>query len=1124
MLEKQLSYWKNQLFGLGLLELPTDKPRPKQLSYRSAKETFQLSPALTKDLKTVSQKQNASLFMILLAALLVLLHRYSGQDDIVVGTAITDHNDQGAENPTGLFVNMLALRTDLSGTLSFYQLLSRVQEVCLSAYAHQDLPFEKLVEQLQVPQNTNRHPLFQIMLVLQDSALPGLQLPDLVVNNFTSGNEMTGFDIAILLAEDANGLTANLEYSTDLFNAETIVRLVGHFKILLAAVVEHPEAAIAHLPLLTASELQQLLIDWNATQTDYPKNKCVHQLFEEQVARTPDAIALVYAEQQLSYQMLNAQANQLAHYLQTAGVKVDTLVLICMERSVGLVVGLLAILKAGGAYVPMDPNYPRDALTFMLEDINAPVLLTHSSLLAQLPAYSGQCFCLDNCRDEINRESAENLGCNTTAENLAYVIYTSGSTGRPKGVAICHYNIARLLLNTDYVHFDDQQTFLLLAPITFDASTFEIWGSLLHGARCVIYAERIPSLHGLETIIQQQKISILWLTAALFNAVIDEKPQILRSVAQILTGGEALSVAHIQRAVKLLPDSQLINGYGPTESTTFACCYPIPKTIPPLATSIPIGYPIANTRIYILDRHLQPVPIGVSGEIHIGGDGLARDYLNRPELTAEKFIADPFCEYGQARLYKTGDLARYLPDGAIEFLGRTDYQIKLRGFRIEPGEIEYVLGQHPDINGAIVIVRDDSSGYKHLVAYLTYSQDKLPNINALRLFLTRKLPKYMVPTAFVLLDKLPLTPNGKVNRAALPAPELIHTAFDPSYVASHTPMEAMLVAMWCGILKINSIGIEDDFFALGGHSLLAIVLSTKIEAKIGKLVPVEWIYQYPTISQLADILTQPIGSDSKKIDSIITGFQIDGTQPPLFWGLHGGPVVPMILEHLGANQPLYLLNHQALDGVEAKHVTILEIANYYLQNIQKIDPDGPYYLGGFSIGGTIIYEIARQLCAQGKHVALLFILDPSGIGYDDTDEDYLKQKITLSNEYKNLKRAGSMAYFKNHVRKQLLPIIIKTYFSLNIALPARFHWFYMLSIYRSANQGYQHRFVQDGMENAIIVHTSHREMDDWIAVFNGIVRIYRIDCWHMELLELPYRLTWLKILSQVIKEANDKPL
>ncbi len=789
-----------------------------------------------------------------------------------------------------------------------------------------------------------------------------------------------------------------IEYSTDLFNAETITRLAGHFQTLLEAIVENPETTIAELPLLTAPERHQLLVEWNATKTGYPKDKCIHQLFEEQSARTPDAIALVFENQQLSYHTLNAKANQLAHYLKTASVQPDKLVAICMDRSIDLVIGLLAILKAGGAYVPLDPTYPRERLAFMLEDTKAQVLLTHSSLAGQLPGYSGQLVCLDSCWIELNPEDIDNPCCNTSSSNLAYVMYTSGSTGTPKGVEVCHYNIARLLLNNTYARIDNQQNFLLSAPIAFDASTFEVWGGLLHGARCVIYPERVLTLNGLERIIEQQKISILWLTAALFNAVIDEKPQILSAVGQVLTGGEALSTGHIRRALKQLPDSQLINGYGPTESTTFACCYPIPKTIAHQAISIPIGYPIANTQVYILDKHLQPVPIGVAGELHIGGDGLARGYLNRPEMTAEKFIRHPFSTNPLDRLYKTGDLARYQSDGAIEFLGRLDHQIKLRGFRIELGEIESVLGHYPGINEVVVTVREDQSGNKRLVTYLTHSQEEPPNVNAIRLFLKEKLPEYMVPSAFVFLDKFPLTPNGKIDRKALPAPDQTRTEIEQAYVAPCSPVQEMLAAIWREVLNVDRIGIHDNFFDLGGHSLLVIVVCTKVEAKIGKPVPVELIFEFPTVVSLANALEKYVNIASKNFNPLITAFQVQGTQPPFFW-IYGGKVVPLILEQMGANQPFYLLNHQAMDGNRAQYLTIPEMADYYLQNILKIDSEGPYYLGGYSIGGMIIYELARQLCEQGKTVALLFILDPTSISNDKKEQELPKKKFNLRCEY-----------------------------------------------------------------------------------------------------------------------------
>ncbi len=1103
VLEKQLSYWKNQLADLTVLELPTDKHRPMQLSYRGAQETFQLSAVLTQGLKTLSQQRNVTLFMTLLAAFQVLLHRYSGQEDIVVGTAIAGRNQRELENLIGFFVNTLVLRTDLSDTPSFDQLLSRVREVCLSAYAHQDLPFEKLVAELQVQRDMSRHPLFQVMLVLQPRQLQAMQLPGLTTSSRDVTNETAKFDLTLSLVEHSDGLTGTIEYSTDLFNVETITRLAGHFQTLLEAVIEQPETSIAQLPLLTAQERYQLLVKWNATQTDYPKDKCIHQLFEEQAARTPDAIALVFENQQLSYQALNAKANQLAHYLQTVGVKPDTLVAIFMERSFDMVIGLLAILKAGGAYVPLDSTYPRERLAFMLEDTKTQVLLTHFSLAGQLPIFSGLLVCLDTCWIDLIKESTANLPCHTLSNNLAYIMYTSGSTGAPKGVEICHYNIARLLFNNPYARFDNKQNFLLAAPIAFDASTFELWGGLLHGSRCIIYPDRVPTFNDLEKIIKEENVSILWLTASLFNAVIDEKPHLLGTVAQILTGGEALSTGHIQHALKLLPDSQIINGYGPTESTTFACCYPIPKTFASQAASIPIGRPIANTQIYLLDKHLQPVPIGVSGEIHIGGDGLARGYLNRPELTAEKFIADPFSDDSCSRLYKTGDLARYQPDGTIEFLGRIDHQVKLRGFRIELGEIEAVLETYPGINTAVATVREDLPGDKRLIAYLAHSQLEQSNIDALRLFLKEQLPDYMVPSAFVFLDELPLTPSGKLDRKALPAPDQTRSDFEQAYVAASSSIEEVLVTIWREVLNIDRIGVHDNFFELGGHSLLILVLCTKIEAKIGKSIPMSWVFQFPTISQLAVILKQDILVKDQKSDPIITAFQINSTLPPLFWGMSLGRDVSTKITNLNSNKSLFLLHHQSLDGNAAKHISIPDMASYYLQSILQINPDGPYYLGGFSIGGLIMYEIACQLCRQGKKVALLFLLDPSSLGGDENEEGcttFAKACISFANE------------------RILFPLTVKLTVYLG-EIPRRFHWRYISGIYTNAIRCYQPEHPLQGIENTIMVHTKNRKMQDWTGVFNGKIKTYSVDCNHHALLDdSHYNTIWLNILKQTLKE------
>ncbi len=1104
MLKKQLVYWKTQLADLNVLELPTDKQRPMQLSYRGSGQTIHLSAALTQGLKTLSQKHNVTLFMTLLAAFQVLLHRYSAQDDIVVGTAIAGRNREELDNLIGFFVNTLVLRTDLSGTPSFVQLLSRVRDVCLNAYEHQDLPFEKLVAELQLQRDLSRNPLFQVMLVLQPRQLQAMQLPGLTISSLPLSNETAKFDLTLSLVENSEGLTGTLEYNTDLFNAETITRLIGHFQTLLEAVVEQPETSIAQLPVLTPIERHQLLVEWNATQTDYPKDKCIHQLFEEQAARTPDAIALVFEEQHLSYRALNAKANQLAHYLQKLGVKPDTLVAICIERSLDMVVCLLAILKAGGAYVPLDPTYPRERLAFMLDDTKTQILLTHSALTGQLPIFSGLLVCLDTCWVDLSLESTGNLRCHTLSNNLAYVMYTSGSTGVPKGVEICHYNIARLLFNNPYARFDNKQNFLLAAPIAFDAATFELWGGLLHGSRCIIYPDRIPTFNDLEKIIKDENVSILWLTASFFNAVIDEKPHILSSVAQILTGGEALSTSHIQQTLKLLPDSQIINGYGPTESTTFACCYPIPKTIASDVTSIPIGRPIANTQIYLLDKHLQPVPIGVSGEIHIGGDGLARAYLNRPELTAEKFIAHPFSDDSGSRLYKTGDLARYQLDGNIEFLGRIDHQVKLRGLRIELGEIEAILESYPGINKVIVIVREDQLGDKRLIAYLTHTQLEPSNVDALRLFLKQKLPEYMMPSAFVFLDKLPLTPNGKLDRKALPAQDQTRPEFEQAYFPPSSPVEEMLVAIWREVLAIDKIGVHDNFFELGGHSLLILVLCTKIEANIGKSIPMSWVFRFPTISQLAVNLKLDIHVKDQKLDPIVTAFQRDSTLPPLFWAMSLESDASTILKHLNSNHSFYLLNHQSLDGITAKYTTIPDIARFYLKEILQINPDGPYYLFGYSIGGMIMYEIASQLCSQGKKVGLLFLLDPTSIVFDENDERYItKEKVTFFEKLQlKLKNEGYMLFTKiciYHAKYRMMLLALK--FSIYLGkIPHRFHVNYVYQVYIAAAKHYRPEHPQKGIENTVMVHTKNRNMQDWISFFNGTINIYSIDCKHEALL------------------------
>jgi amino acid adenylation domain-containing protein len=717
VLENQLSYWRKQLDGISVLQLPTDRPRPAAQTFQGSRQTFVISASVTDALNVLSQREGVTLFMTLLAAFQTLLYRYTGQDDIVVGSPIANRNRTEIEGIIGFFVNSLAMRTHLSGNPSFRELLGRVREVAWVNYAHQDLPFEKLVEELQPERDLSQNPIFQVMLALLNTPPAALKLPGLTISPLDTDLTLTRFDMEFHLWEKPDGISGFLLYNIDLFDASTISRMMGHYETLLKGIVANPEQRISDLPLLTEAERQQLHMELNDTHTDYPRDYSIHELFEDRVDRNPDAIAVVFGDQKLTYRELNYRANQLAHYLKKCGVDPDVLVGLFMERSVEMVVGLLGILKAGGAYVPLDLEYPKDRLAFMLADAEVPVLLTQERLVKGLPAHRARVVCLNSEWEAICKESQANLPSSTTAENLAYVNYTSGSTGKPKGICIPHRAVNRLVFNTNYVKLTPSDRVAQASNCSFDAATFEIWGALLQGARLVGITKDVMLLPGVFAAqIRDQEISALFLTTALFNQLAQEVPGAFQSVRHLLFGGEAVDPRWVREVLNHDPPERLLHVYGPTESTTFASWQMIER-VAEGATTVPIGSPIANTKLYVLDRHFNLVPIGVPGELYIGGDGLARNYLNRAELTAEKFIPNPFSEEPGGRLYKTGDLVRHLADGSIEFLGRLDQQVKLRGFRIELGEIEAVLGQHPAVRDTVILAREDVLGDKRLVAW-----------------------------------------------------------------------------------------------------------------------------------------------------------------------------------------------------------------------------------------------------------------------------------------------------------------------------------------------------------------------------------------------------------------------
>ncbi|MCP4701299.1 MAG: amino acid adenylation domain-containing protein, partial [Gammaproteobacteria bacterium] len=845
-LETQRSYWIQQLAKLPPLNLPTDRTHPPVQSFRGARHAFKFSRRLTAALNELSRQSGASLFMTLLAGFAVLLSRYSNQDDVAIGSPIACRNHKEIEALIGFFVNTLVFRVDLSENPDFRKLLGRVRKLAFDAYANQDLPFEQLVEELHPQRDLTRNPLVQAVFAFQNTpAPPRLLLRGLRISPLELDNETVRLDLEVHLWEIEGELRGHIDYCTDLFDAGTVARMAEHFRNLLEGAAADPERRIWELPLLSATERRRLLAEWNNTDAEYPRNKCIHQLFEAQAERSPDATAAVFQQQSLTYRELNARASQLAHFLRGQGVGPEVLAGICMERSLDMIVGVLGILKAGGAYVPLDPAYPKERLAFMQEDSQVSVLLTQKSLTKRLSSQRVQIICIDTEEKRIFRERADNPVSSVSAKNQAYVIYTSGSTGRPKGVSLMHQGLCNLAMAQIRL-FDVQPDSRLLqfASLSFDASIWEIVMALCSGARlCMGSADALLPGPNLLRLLEKQGVTHVMLPPSALAVLPCHHP--LPALRTIVVGGEACSP---ELAASWSEDRRFFNAYGPTESTVCAVAGEYVKG----SGKLSIGRPIANTRVYILDAHLQPVPVGVSGELHIGGVGLARGYLNRPELTEEKFISNPFDEEPGARLYKTGDLARYLPDGRIEFLGRMDNQVKIRGFRIESGEIETMLALHPDVREAVAVVREDTANDKRLVAYVVPDREREIAADMLRDFLKQKLPAYMIPSSFAVLEAFPLTPNGKIDRKALPVPEGPQRA----YVMPQTELEQIIAVVWQEVLSVDKAGIHDNFFDLGGHSLLIARTQARLQDRLAMKIPMVDLFKHPSIHALARHLSR----------------------------------------------------------------------------------------------------------------------------------------------------------------------------------------------------------------------------------------------------------------------------
>ncbi|NNB98210.1 non-ribosomal peptide synthase/polyketide synthase, partial [Corallococcus exiguus] len=877
-LETQLAYWKEKLSGApAALDLPTDRPRPPVQSHRGAAVDMRVPAQLSDALKTLAQREGATPFMLLLAAWQVLLSRYSTQDDISVGTPIAGRTQAETEGLIGFFVNTLVLRAHVQPQATFRQLLAQVRGTTLAAYEHQHVPFEKLVETLQPVRDLSRSALFQAMFSLQNTPMEALRVPGLSFEQLPLESNSAKFDLTLTMQDSPQGFVGVLEYSSDLFDASTMQRLVGHMGVLLEAIAAQPDTTLAGLPLLTAPERQRLLVDWNGPSAEFPRDLCIHDAFSAQSLRTPDALAVVCRDEQLTFRELDTRANQLAHRLVKLGVGADVRVVLCVERSVEALVGILGTLKAGGAYVPIDPSYPRDWLAHVLQDTGAPVVLTQQRLRDSLPPHSAHTLCLDSDSADFALESQDAPVTSVTPEHLAYIIYTSGSTGRPKGVMIQHRSVLNLRVAlAATVHADARpgERVSVNAPLSFDASVKQLIQVLDGHTLCIVPDEARADVGELVNRIEKDALDVLDCSPAHLRLLVDEGLLERKAIPhRVLVGGEAVDPAtwrHLAQA----PRPRVFNVYGPTECTVDATACAFDASPTPT-----IGRPLPNVRVYVLDRTLRPVPIGVAGELFIGGEGVARGYLNRPELTADRFIPDAFSSTPGARLYRTGDVVRWRADGMLDYLGRADFQVKIRGFRIELGEVEAALLKHPQVHAAVVLAREDVPGDKRLVAYVVPPEgtESAPTPEALKDWLKQLLPEHMRPSALLVLEALPLNTNGKVDRKALPAPQ--GTALASTYVAPRTPTEEQLAALFTQVLRVERVGIHDDFFALGGHSLLATQLVSRIRATFRAELPLRALFEAPTVATLAERLQSQ--TPSLRLPPL-TRTQSDGPQPLSF--------------------------------------------------------------------------------------------------------------------------------------------------------------------------------------------------------------------------------------------------
>jgi aspartate racemase len=1100
---------------------------------RYGKQSFVIPRTLTRELEELSRNEGVTVFETLLTAFKILLHRYSPCDQFE--TPVGPSNTHRTEIPIECFDDTPTLLGDPLRKWTFLELLSRLSSRPVEPSENQGAALIRPVPASRLNAGFNNSSRLHVAFARQTESGQ-----DLHVFGFgDTFEEVTGvedeFDLSLSAWKALAHVKGGLGYRTGVFADDTIRRLLGHFMTLLQGIVKNPTQHISRLPLLTEAEVHQQLFEWNDSQKDLLQARCIHELFETQVERSPNRVAVAFGKNQLTYRELNAQANQLAHRLRDIGVGPETLVGLYLERSLEMIVGVLGTLKAGAAYVPLDPLYPRERLEYMLADAQPAALVTHPRLVPTLPAATAQVICHEPEVEGVNDPG--NPATPVSLTNLAYVMYTSGSTGVPKGVMVSHANLLHSTIARWKYYREPVVSFLLLSSFAFDSSVAGIFWTLTQGGSLILpTAARTIETTYLCDLIATYKISHLLAIPSLYAAILQEEraPQLL-SLRTVIVAGENCPATLVEDHARRLQCASLYNEYGPTEGTVWSTVYRCKSQ--EAGGSVPIGRPISNTQVYILDSHMQLLPVGIPGEVYLSGLGVAQGYLNRPELTAQKFITHVFSSGFEVHLYKTGDLARYSQDGEIYFVGRIDQQLKVRGFRVEPGEIEAHLTKHPNVQHAIVLAREDGAGDKKLVVYVVPKPGPRPTASALKAFLESRLPHYMIPAAFIFLDHLPVTVNGKVDRLALPAPGPVRVSCEQRFVAPRNALEARLARIWEKALDVRPIGVRDNFFDLGGYSLLALRVMRETAKAVGKKVPLARLYQAPTIELLSRFLVGE--GDHLPVPSLLAHLQPRGSKPPFIW-VHGESSGPILPRYLGPNQPVYGVIHQGHDGEPAAYTTVEAIAAHVLADLQRIQSCGPYFIGGFCFGAIVAFEMAQQLQMQGQTVALLVLLDPDnvinpyavaspppapappGLAVETkTTRDDVRRRLY---NWQQLPAREKLKYVVVRVRQKIANLACyhkttkairtaacKFYLSRGYSLPRSLHSFYVLSVYDEALKRYTPK-PYSGMVKLLRIADNSFDPQTWQTLAPCGLEIRQVPGDHTNILKEPYVKIWAEQL------------